>query len=259
MGRPRENNWDLTDVHRELVRMILVILDASKASSVSLVAAWGTALGVRRHEGFIPWDDDVDFWIPSHQCRALLSLISQLGEDSGIRAEWYGLENRQKAPISISYLKVTSTKYVGISAVGQDVPISIDIFPIFSLGKSRVAAVISLLSFRLADFSIRSLERLGAVHLARRISEVIYWRRQKSQSVASIVAGPYDFSVNCRLSRSSFIEDTGVYLFEGISLHAPREIDEYLTWAFGEYEKLPPLDARHPPHKVVGIRTIMVS
>lgn len=253
-GSHRETDWNLTGVHKELVRMAVDVLDACRASPVRLIAAWGTALGLRRHEGFIPWDDDMDFWIESHQCESLLTQLRQRRDESGIRAYWYGLEDGQKAPLSTSYLKVTSTKYVGVSSLGECLPISIDVFPIFSFGDSEAGAVISLLLLRIADIAIRSLEVFGVDSLARKISDWIYSKRATRPSASSIVAGPYDFSVHFRLGRSSFVNEIAKYPFEGILLDAPREIDEYLTWAFGEYEKLPPLEAQQPAHQIVEIR-----
>ena len=64
---------EMKKMHQILLGMIDDILEFCRIKNLTLYASGGTALGVIRHKGFIPWDEDVDFSMPRKDCNILLS------------------------------------------------------------------------------------------------------------------------------------------------------------------------------------------
>ena len=64
---------DMERMHKILLEMIDDILGFCDKKGLVIYACGGTALGEIRHQGFIPWDEDVDFSMLRKDCDVLLS------------------------------------------------------------------------------------------------------------------------------------------------------------------------------------------
>ena len=67
----------MKDKNLEKIKVIqLEIMDyidkICKKYDIKYYIFWGSLLGAIRHKGFIPWDDDIDIWMPRPDYEALL-------------------------------------------------------------------------------------------------------------------------------------------------------------------------------------------
>ena len=68
-------NIDLDNI-KKIEKEILDYIDSlCRANSLQYYLAYGTLIGAIRHKGFIPWDDDIDIWMPRPDYERLLSLL----------------------------------------------------------------------------------------------------------------------------------------------------------------------------------------
>ena len=60
--------------------LLLYLDEVCLENNLTYFAADGTLLGLIRHQGFIPWDDDVDVWMPREDYEKLEKIVNS---DSG--------------------------------------------------------------------------------------------------------------------------------------------------------------------------------
>lgn len=69
---------DLTPFQIKVLDVLKAFDEFCKQNSITYYASCGTLLGVIRHKGFIPWDDDVDVWMTREEYNKFLKLKDKL-------------------------------------------------------------------------------------------------------------------------------------------------------------------------------------
>ena len=67
----------MTEKQQYLLKLFREIDEMCKKHNLRYVMAGGSLIGVARNEGFIPWDDDVDIYMPRDDWNKLVELSDQ--------------------------------------------------------------------------------------------------------------------------------------------------------------------------------------
>ena len=75
---------DLDELKAIELDIMKKVHDFCKQYKLTYYLAYGTLLGAIRHEGFIPWDDDLDVWMFRDDYEKFLELFPKYGEKEGL-------------------------------------------------------------------------------------------------------------------------------------------------------------------------------
>jgi lipopolysaccharide cholinephosphotransferase len=251
---------------------ILKILD--HICSQNRIAYWldgGTLLGAVRHQGFIPWDDDVDVVLPRADFDRFVKIAEQeLPDDLELEYATSATDCNYNVPCRIrdKYSRIVDTH----SPVHQERGVFIDILPIddFHQGHPMLAME------RLAKVVYRNLIRIympPAHGWLRPIATVLHrflnlfapvvtaetpvsaWRTFVRKHVIysdfrkSGQGNPgYGFDVRwTRIFKREDIYPIGTILFENMEFHAPHNPDGVLRVFYGDDYMIPPPPSKRPP------------
>ena len=265
-------NVDISDIQEKLLEILLYFKGFCEQHGLKFVLAGGTCLGAIRHQGFIPWDDDIDVFMLRDDYEKLSTLWSTFAD-----TEKYACV-RSNEQINIHHtateIKDCNTTFINHHSVDLDINqgLMIDVIPLDGVAKGSAAQVIQIMDAMLyCCFNFQRLpEHKGrftyqATKCALRMfrsphTRYSIWKRcEKRLSRYQIAKHPMvaSFGEGLKIMRQHFPKEwflnPGTAIFEGYEMPVPADSDEYLRISYGDYMQLPPVEERVFRHDTVFI------
>lgn len=252
------------ELQGELLRILEAFDSYCSRHGLRFSLVGGTLLGAVRHQGFIPWDDDIDVGMPRPDFARLLGQADAFAEETGLRVEGFRTLKASESPM----LKIVDPTIAALESGVYPTHLWIDVLPIDSLPEDEAASARQCkaasvyrkaLAFLMTPRTEQSGRAVGllkdrlvqpAVARMPALPRAVAWALRStaahvpfdSTEYAGIVAwGMY--GERERIPASGLRELAPVS-FEGRDFPGLSCTDLYLSSLYGDYMALPPEDKR---------------
>lgn len=267
---------DKTLLHRVQLTQLEIAREIKRVceeNDIRFFLLGGTYLGAVRHQGFIPWDDDMDLGMLRGEYEKFCRIAPEkLGPDYCLQTWYtepnYGLPFGKVMKRGTVYLESKKSRRL------QENGIYVDIFPFDSVPqdlqhRQKLAKqLLRLYRLRLMKCGYKPWMEEDKVLWHKRLGYLFY-QFQALFCGKQALARDYDALAEAQPDTDTVSEQSGMasplyvrrewcedlvnYTFEGEQFPAPRAYDEFLTIYYGDYMQLPPEDQRENRHQIVQV------
>ena len=261
------NKLSVEEIRETELNMLKIIKDFCNEHNLTYYLSNGTLLGAVKYKGFIPWDDDIDIFLPREDYDYLVEHF--------VDTFPYVLFSTQRVKeFRFPFAKLcdmTTRRIEDNNDNGVELGMDIDIFPLDTWHEDAVRQVKkqcrTLTFLRLAKNRrivstnpLRTLtKRVTAVFCKMFSASYFIKKMQKrasqyypeSKNLGCVVWPVY--GANEIIPKEVFSQTIEVE-FEGEKFSAPVGYDTYLRSLYGNYEEDPPLEKQKTHHRFTAYR-----
>lgn len=247
----------IEEVHGILLKIAKEFHSVCENNNIPYYIVYGSMLGAVRHEGFIPWDDDMDIAVEYKYYQQLVDVLSKQ-----LPSRYKLLTRYDKRGAPGGYLKIEDTSTLIVEKVknrGENTGVFLDIFTLYpaSGNTSLLSRYTAIKVLRLIQvnrfFRIDNSNKLA--FLLRTLSRIGFWWLKRYTLIEFIEKfliphkGEYLCTYATIYNKKDVIPKSiyGIpkqYNFEGLKLLGVENPHKYLSILYGNYMQLPPVDKR---------------
>lgn len=257
------DRYNMKDLHYKLLEMLKEIDRVCNKYNIRFILDSGSMLGAIRHQGFIPWDDDLDIAMMRDD---YIKFTEVINNELGSKYRFQCLENTEGYPYNFGKVFDVDTIFVEKFTANQNILhcVYIDVFPMDYVDIKRPC----LLNYHremISKYTMAKYTKLGMIDsvgkrklakllslsfINNRLNRHMMYFYKKGEMVQKICHyGPNKPPVNI----STFIDVIRVP-FEDTNMPVSRDFDEVLRGRYGDYMKLPPEEKRNPAHNISEVK-----
>ena len=263
------NRMNTRDIQRVSLEILKDIHEFCVENKINYTLFGGTLIGAVRHNGFIPWDDDVDIAMPRPDYERFLLLYGKAGRK-------YILLSReiQKEDVFIAYSRVCDTGRTFVDTKKYpwsiyETGVWIDVFPLDGMPDDYKRALkVTHKANRLFNLTCKARgiislnNKVGGfkLHIKRMIGQIVFpffnrWDRlihfcksidyDQASHYSNLSFGLYGIREYCS---KSVLNEFILHKFEENNFYIMGGFDIALTSKYGDYMTLPPVEKRKGTH-----------
>lgn len=264
----------LDKIHKIQLNMALEVKRICQKNKINYFLVGGTLLGAVRHQGFIPWDDDLDIGMLRKDYNKFITCAKDELDKDYFLQTW---ESDKNYVLSFLKIRKNNTLFIERNSMHTECHkgIFIDIFPfdnvpnkkLSGLFQDKISYLLKRMLFAKAGFIVWEGDEKFKQVVYRIIKYVsIPFNQRKLIKLLDIIMNMYNeldtelvtnmggaYGYKKESVKRLWLEDLKEIKFENEYFSGPKYSHEYLSHIYGDYMKLPPEDERYDRHKIMEI------
>lgn len=258
------NKIEVNELKKIQIKILNIFVEFCKENEMDYFLCGGTLIGAVRHQGYIPWDDDIDVALLRADYDKFIKKFNGYNDLFKVHTS----DNTSDYPYP--FAKISFVKTIIKEFIDEDskIGVNIDIFPVDILPDKKVDQLKLLNSIR----RYRNKLSLKLIRINKNrsffkntillIGKLIYKFEKSSylsSSINKIAKGYINTNTNsmgvivwgygeCEVVSNNIFSEVIPMQFEGEYYNVPIGYHEWLTSIYGEYMKLPPKEKQISHH-----------